>query len=87
MKEVHAMLSEFADDELKRIPLLPAGARPEANATYLNLRRLPGEAFTAEGREEVGEADYIVPKNEVDYQLWNQLIGVTEPERTGVRPK
>ena len=87
VKEVHAMLSEFADDELKRIPLLPAGTRLEANATYLNLSRLPGEAFTAEGREEVGDADYIVPKNEVDYELWNRLIGVTEPERTGVRPK
>jgi hypothetical protein len=87
VKEVHAMLSEFSDDELNRIPLLPAGTRLEANATYLNLSRLPGEAFTAEGKEEVGETDYIVPKNEVDYQLWNRMIGVREPERTGVRPK
>ena len=87
VKEVHAMLSEFSDNDLKRIPVLPAGTRLEANATYLNLSKLPGEAFTAEGKEDVGEADYIVPKNEVDYQLWNRLIGVTDPERTGVRPK
>jgi hypothetical protein len=87
VKEVHAMLSEFTDEELKRIPILPAGTRLEANATYLNLSRPPSETFTAEGNEEVDATGYIVPKKEVDYQLWNRLIGVTEPERTGVRPK
>jgi len=87
VKEVHAMLSEFADDELERVPILPAGTRLEANATYINLRELPGKEFTAEGKEDVGEDDYIVPKSEVDYQLWNRLIGVTNPERTGVKPK
>ena len=87
VKEVHAMLSDFTDDELKRIPILPAGTRLEANATYINLSKLPGKEFTAEGKEEVGEADYIVPKKEVDYQLWNRLIGVTEPEKTGAKPK
>src|SRR3954463_16044452 len=70
VKEVHAMLSEFADDELKRIPILPPRARLEANATYINLKELPAEEFTAEGKEEVGQRDYIVPKNAVDFQLW-----------------
>jgi len=51
------------------------------------LSRLPGTEFTAEGKEEAGEADYIVPKKEVDYQLWNRLIGVSDPERTGLKPK
>jgi hypothetical protein len=23
------------------------------------------------------------PKDSIDYQLWNRLIGVTNPERTG----
>jgi len=31
--------------------------------------------------------DWIVPKSEVDYQLWNKLVGVTNPARTGARPK
>jgi hypothetical protein len=26
---------------------------------------------------------YLVPKSEVDYQLWNRPIGVTDPARTG----
>jgi hypothetical protein len=87
VKEVHALLSEFADDELERVPILPRGARLEANATYINLREMPVREFTAEGKEEVADGDYIAPKREVDHQLWNRLIGVTEPERTGVRPK
>jgi hypothetical protein len=87
VKEAHALLAEFADDELKRIPILPVGTRLEANATYINLRESPAVEFTAEGSEDVGELDFIVPKAEVDYQLWNRLIGVKDPERTGVRPK
>ena len=43
--------------------------------------------LSAEGKEEVGEPEYIVPKKKVDYQVWIRLIGVTEPERTGVRQR
>jgi hypothetical protein len=86
-KEVHELLREFSDDELDRIPILQSGTRLEANATYINLREKPAREFTAEGKEDVAAGDYIVPKNQVDYQLWNRLIGVSEPERTGVRPK
>jgi hypothetical protein len=32
---------------------------------------------------EVGPDNWYVPKSEVDYQLWNRLIGVTSPERLG----
>jgi hypothetical protein len=83
VKEVHALLNHLHDDELDRIPVLPAGARLEANATYVNLREAPPREFTAEGSEEVGDVDWIVPKTEVDYQLWNRLIGVDNPQRTG----
>ena len=31
----------------------------------------------------VDETNFIVPKSEVSYQLWNRLIGVENPERTG----
>jgi len=66
VKEVHALLREFSDDELDRIPILPPGARLEANATYINLREKPAREFTAEGKEDVAAGDYIVPKNQVD---------------------
>jgi hypothetical protein len=83
VKEVHELLSHLRDDELERIPILPAGARLETKATYLNLRESPPREFSAEGSEDVGETDWIVPKAEVDYQLWNRLRGVDNPERTG----
>ena len=31
----------------------------------------------------VEPGQWIVPKHGVDYQLWNRLIGVDNPERTG----
>jgi hypothetical protein len=83
VKEVHELLGHLRDDELERIPILPAGARLETNATYLNLRESPPREFSAEGSEVVGESDWIIPKAEVNYQLWNHLRGVDNPERTG----
>jgi hypothetical protein len=87
VKEVHARLADFADDELEQIPMMPAGSRLESKATYINFFEAEPREFTAEGDEDVGPNDLIVPKSEVDYQLWNRLIGVTKPERTGVQPR
>jgi hypothetical protein len=87
IKEIHNRMREWPDEELQRIPVLPAGARLEANATYINLNDSPPREFTAEGKEDVGDDDWIVPKKEVDYQLWNRLIGVENPARTGRVPR
>jgi hypothetical protein len=84
-REIHRWLSDVSDDELKQIPLMPAGARLEANAHYLNLAER--NEFQAEGNETVLEDQYIVPKSEVDYQLWNWLRGEEDVERTGGRPR
>jgi hypothetical protein len=87
VKELHDLLSDFRDDELERMPVLPAGARLEANATYINLRGAEPREFTAEGDEELGQDDLVIPKSEVDYELWNRLRGVTDPARTRKRPR
>jgi hypothetical protein len=50
-KEAHRWLSEFAEDDLQRIPLMPPGSRLEANATYLNLADALRGEYTAEGRK------------------------------------
>jgi len=83
IKELHRMLQEFHDDELDDIPILPSGARLESNATYINLRDEEPHEFTAEGYEEAKDDDWIVPKAEVDYQLWHRLRNVRDPSRTG----
>jgi hypothetical protein len=75
IKELHRELSDLQDDQLSRIPVLPAGSRLETNATYINLSQPSIGEFTAKGEEEVSEQDWIVPKSEVDYELWNLLAG------------
>ena len=81
VKEVHRLLRDFSDDELKRIPVVPEGSRLEQGAKYIALADSGRREFTATGDVHVRPGAYYVPKHEVDYVLWNRLIGVTNPER------
>lgn len=81
VKEAHRLLHDYRDDELKRIPILPAGIRLDAGATYIDLHDPARREFTGAAHMTVGEDSLIVPKSEVDYPLWNRLIGVTDPAR------
>ena len=85
VKELHRRLRafEFTDDLLKRIPVLSEGSRLEHGATYLDLKNPSPRELTATGDRIAGPDNWYVPKDVVDYQLWNRLLGVTEPERTG----
>ncbi len=81
-KDVHDRLGAIPDDELKRVPILEEGTRLEQGATYIDLNGDRRE-FTAMGDMEVGPRNRYVRKDLVDYQTWNRLIGVDNPERTG----
>ena len=83
IKDLHNRLQGFEDDELKGIPVLPAGTRLEQGATYIDLQEKNPKEFTARSDMEAGPKNWYVPKSEVDYQLWNRLIGVDNPERLG----
>lgn len=82
-KGLHGKLREFTDDALKQITLVPLGARLEQGATYLDLNG-DRRAFTAIGNMEAGPDNAYVAKTSVDYDLWNRLIGVSDPERLGL---
>jgi len=82
VKEAHRMLDGFTDDLLKQIPILPVGSRLEQDATYIDLAADRRE-FTATSGMEAKPGNLLVPKSEVDYQLWNRLRGITDPARTG----
>jgi hypothetical protein len=82
-KELHQQLASFSSDDLKQIPLMPAGSRLKQGATYIDLRDPQRREFTATNAMITGPNDLYVPKSEVDYQLWNRLIGVANPERRG----
>jgi hypothetical protein len=79
--EVHRLLQGFSDAELKQIPVLPEGSRLEQGAKYIDLADPARREFTATGDVHVQPGAYYVPKHEVDYVLWNRLLGVRDPER------
>lgn len=78
-KEVHALLNQFRDDELKKIPIVPEGQRLRQGATYLDLGATHPRAFTAMGGAVAGPENYYVAKIEVPYTLWNRLVGTEKP--------
>lgn len=83
VKDIHRQFHGFSDEELKRIPILPTGARLEQGAVYVDLQDQSLSEVIARGDMSAGPENRYVPKSEVDYQLWNRLIGVTNPERLG----
>lgn len=81
IKDVHRMLEGITDDGLKAIPVLWEGARLEQGATYIDLRDPQRREFKATGDMVATHEHWYVPKDAVDYELWNRLIGITNPER------
>src|SRR6058998_1293210 len=87
VKPLHESLRGFMDDELKQIPVLVEGTRLEQGATYVDLRDPRRRELVARGDMVVEPGQWIVPKQGVDYRLWNRLLGVDNPERTGEAPE
>jgi hypothetical protein len=83
IKDLHSVLQDYTNAELKQIPVLPQGSRLEQGAKYIDLKDPERKEFTAMGNMEAGPDNWYVPKTEVDYQLWNRLTGVQNPERLG----
>ncbi len=83
IKELHSLLKGYTNSDLKQIPVLPQGSRLEQGAKYIDLMDPEHKEFTAMGGMEAGPDNMYVPKTEVDYQLWNRLTGVQNPERLG----
>ena len=89
LKDVHRRLDRFGftDDELKRLPILSPGTRLEQGATHMDLQAPDFHEFKALGNMEATRDHWFVPKDQVDYHLWNRLIGVQNPERLGQAPE
>ncbi len=84
IKDLHRRYSGLADDDLRQIPVLPAGTRLDQGSVYFDLNDVDRGEFVATGDMVAGPENYYVPKSEVDYQLWNRLIGVRNEERLGL---
>jgi hypothetical protein len=83
IKDLHNVLTDFTDEELKQISVVPQGMRLEQGATYVDLLDPNREEFTAMGSMEAIEGSWYVPKNEVHYELWNRITQVQNPQQTG----
>lgn len=77
-KQAQAILDNFSDDELRKVPILHQGSRLEAGAKYLKLARGARVEIQALGDEEVREDELIVPKKEIAFDLWNRLVSQAE---------
>lgn len=81
VKGVHRHLSGFNDEDLRQIPIMPAGSRLEQGATYIDLQTAEPQEFSARGDMVVDTGHWYAPKSAVPYWIWNELIGVRNPER------
>jgi hypothetical protein len=79
VKEVHYVLSDLRDDELKQIPIVPTGQRLRQGAKYYDLGARQPQEFTAMGGMRAERGNYFIPKDEVPYMLWNRLTGEEKP--------
>ena len=83
LKQIHRRYSDLTDDLLDQLSIVQPGTRLQQGAVYFDLRRPEIGEFKAMGNESVGEGDWIVAKRLVDFNLWNYLIGIENPERLG----
>jgi hypothetical protein len=81
VQEAHRQLVDWSDEDLRQVPLLPAGARLDQGAMYVDLRDPARREFAATGEMQVPIDGLYVPRTEVDDRTWNRLLGNRTPER------
>ena len=79
IKALIGKLTQFADDELAEIPIVPVGGRLKQGAVYLDLRHPAPVPFSATGEMVAQEINYYTPKAEMPYEYWNRLVEVLSP--------
>jgi len=79
VKEIHRSLSEFSDDDLKQIPIVPEGSHLEQGGTYIDLAEEQPSEVKVNAGVIARAGQYYVPKNRVPYTIWNRLIGDAKP--------
>ena len=81
IKDAHRLLEGITNDGLQQIPVLAPGTRLEQGSAYIDLRDPHRREFKAVGDMLADGDHWYVAKANVDYELWNRLIGISNPER------
>ena len=77
-------MKDFGSDELKQILIVPVGAKLEQGAHYIDLNDPDRLEILASGENPVtphleAQANQkLVPKSQIDYELWDKLTGKGE---------
>lgn len=79
IKELNRRLHDFPDNELRQIPVLSQGTRLEEGAIYLDLNRPEQGEFRGMNNRVAEPNEYLVPKSQTDYELWNKLSDHSSP--------
>jgi hypothetical protein len=74
-KVLHEQLPNLSNDLLARLTIVERGARLEQGGTYLDLNDRARGPFTALGGQEAGPRNRYVAKKDVDYEVWDRLVG------------
>lgn len=82
-KEAHRMLPHLSADDLRELRILPAGTRLLEGAKYVDLKNLERGEVEGDATLTADDDHWFVPKKDVDYELWNRLLGLTDVRRTG----
>ena len=73
---------DLTREERARLTILAEGTPLDGGSTYLDLDDRDRAPFTAEDGQVADAGRRLVSKRDVDYELWNRLIG-REAERGG----
>jgi len=82
-KEAQGILPELSREDWKRVHLMRPGTRLQTGDKYLDLRDLLRGELVATGEETVATSSLLVHKNDIDYEIWNRLLGRGDRNFTG----
>jgi len=77
------LVPDMTREDWKRVHLLRPGNRLQTGDKYLDLRDLRRGELVATGEETVSSSSLFVHKNDVDYEIWNRLLGRGDRNFTG----
>lgn len=83
IKELVQAQNDLRKDELARIPIIAEGEQLEQGAVYFDLKHPERGEMKAVGGMVADERNWYVPKALTDYELWNLITGVGNPDRLG----
>lgn len=76
----------LTSDQMTQIPIVSTGTHLQQGATYCDLAQSQPREFVAEANRTAKEHEYLAPKSQVSYTIWDYLIGVTNPARLDENP-